>query len=406
MPSKPAATPSATLSAHAARILFLDAQALLDDPGRAAGPVALARLVDRLGFVQLDSINVVDRGHHLTLGARLHGYRPEHLDYLLEARRSLFEHWTHDASAIPTRWYAHWKPRFRRFAGGEAMRRWMTRRMGPEPRKVIAHVKRRLRREGPLRSKDFERETRGRGGFWSWTPEKTALEILWHTGVVAIRGREGFNKVYDLAERVLPDPHRLPAPGRRTQIEWACTTAMERLAVATPREIADFWHAVPAADADAWCRRARRDGRLEAVLVESADGCPPRPAFALADWRARVRGAPPPPDGLRALGPFDPLVRDRKRLARRFGFDYRFEAFVPAPRRTWGYYVLPILEVDRFVARLDPKLHRERGVLEVKHLHWEPGIRPTRARRRALEDALGVIAARVGATRIDLPPAR
>ena len=119
-----------TLPARDARMLFMQAQGLLDDPYRRANPSNLARVIDGLGFVQLDSINVLDRAHHLTLAARLYDYRPRHLTHLLERRRSLFEHWTHDASAIPTRWHRHWKPRFRRFAQSERNRRWLEQRMG------------------------------------------------------------------------------------------------------------------------------------------------------------------------------------------------------------------------------------------------------------------------------------
>lgn len=398
----PVSTP--TLSAHDARRLLMDAQGLLDDPDRPATPRALARLVDRLGFVQLDSINVVDRGHHLTLGARLHGYRPRHLAHLLERRRCLFEHWTHDASAIPIQLYPHWKHRFRRFLEHPRRRRWLARRMGPEPEKVLHGVRRRLRREGPLRSRDFETPAGvTRESWWGWTPHKTALEVLWHTGAAAIAGRDGFHKIYDLAERVHPDAVRLRISGPRQHVDWACSSALERLAVASAGEIADFWKAVRPADAHAWCRDAERRGRLVAVRVEDAAGGALRPAWAVADFEARIARLPDPPPGLRVLGPFDPVIRDRRRLARRFGFDYRFEAFVPARQRVWGYYVLPLLEGDRFVGRIDPKLHRDEERLEVRSLYWEPGVAPSPARRQQLEDALAPLARRLGARILDLP---
>ena len=396
-----------TLSARDARVLFMQAQGLLDDPNRQANSSNLARVIDGLGFVQLDSINVIDRAHHLTLAARLSSYRPRHLIHLLERRRSLFEHWTHDASAIPTRWYRHWKPRFKRFAQSDRHQRWLRGRMGPDPTKLIAHVKRRLRREGPLMSRDFQApKGAARGSWWGWTPHKAALELLWHTGVVSVSARESFNKVYDLTDRVFPELARLRMPGPREQAEWACSTAMDRLVVAAPGEVSDFWKDVSRAEATNWCGRAERKGELVRVQIEAAGAGPTRTGFALPDWEKRLSRAPAPPGGLRLLSPFDPVIRDRRRLERRFGFDYRFEAFVPAKKRVWGYYVLPILEADRFVGRLDPKLHRDRQSLEVKSLHWEPGIRETPALRRALEEALGVLAQRVDAKTIDLPRRR
>jgi uncharacterized protein YcaQ len=392
------------LAACAARALFMQAQGLLDDPRRTAGVASLGRLIDRLGYVQVDSINVVDRGHHLTLAARLHGYRPGHLSQLLEQRRSLFEHWTHDASVIPSRWYAHWKPRFRRFDQSSSYRRWIETRMGPDHAKTVAHVKRRLRREGPLMSKAFEApEGVKRGKWWGWTPQKAALELLWRTGAVTIAGRENFHKIYDLSERVLPELVGIRTPGKRQQLEWACGEAIERLVVASSGEIAEFFAAVTPREAAAWCRKAEGQGKIVAVEVEDARGGRRRAGYALPDWQSRLARCPAAPAGLRLLSPFDPVIRDRRRLERRFGFEYRFEAFVPSARRKWGYYVLPILEGDRFVGRLDPKLHRDRETLEVRHLYWEPGIRPTRARKRALEEALSVLGSRVGATALELP---
>ena len=137
------------------------------------------------------------------------------------------------------------------------------------------------------------------------------------------------------------------------------------------------------------------------MVVEEAAGTR-QPAFALADWEARLARLPEPPEGLRLLCPFDPILRDRGRALRRFDFDYRFEAFVPEAKRQFGYFVLPLLEGDRLVGRLDPKLHRNQGLLEIKGLWWEPGIRLTKARRRSLEAALERLAAFTGADRIQV----
>ncbi len=388
-----------TLTAAQAARLLLGAQGLLDDPDRRATPAALKRLLLRLGFVQLDTINVVARAQDLTLFSRLHGYRPAQLQRLLERDRFLFEGFTHDASAIPCAFYPHWKPRFREDAGrirGHAW--WQHHFRGTDAAAVIATVMARIAAEGALGSADFEHPEK-RGPWWGWKPQKAALDYLWRSGELAIAGRVHFAKRYDLPGRVLPGIHDLPEPSPAEHLEWACGSAAERLGVFTPRELADYWDRVDLAEARAWCQAASAEGRLVAVQVEAADGSAPARAFALADWGARLRRLPEAPALTRLLSPFDPVLRDRGRGLRRFGFDYRFEAFTPEPKRLHGYYVLPILEGGRLVGRLDPKLHRERGLLEIKRLAWEPGIRPTRARVRGLHAALERLCGFLGAER-------
>ncbi|HEV7892932.1 MAG TPA: crosslink repair DNA glycosylase YcaQ family protein [Pyrinomonadaceae bacterium] len=394
-----------TVKAEEARLLLMGAQGLLEDPSRAATPSVLGRLVERMGFVQLDSINVVERAHHLTLASRLDGYRHEHLSRLLERDRRLFEHWTHDASAVPVKWFAHWKPRFE-WERARILNRssWWRERMGDGYGRVVRHVRERIGREGPLRSSDFEHERRdGAAGWWEWKPQKAALEFLWRTGDLTVVRREAFQKVYDLTERVLPEHHAAPRPTEREHVEWACSTALERLCVATPKELAEFWDAIDIVSAKAWCEEAAREGRVTPVLVESLDGSKPRAAYAVNDWKHRLSKLPAPPARTRLLSPFDPVLRDRARARRLFGFDYRFEAFVPGPKRVHGYYVLPVLEGDRLVARLDPKFERREGILKVRRVYWEPDVRVTRQRKKELERALARLASFIGAERFSLP---
>ena len=397
------ATP-ARVTAEAARLLLMGAQGLLAEPAGRATAAALLWLVTRMGFVQLDSISFVERAHHLTFLSRMDGYRRETLARLLERDRSLFEHWTHDASAIPTQWFAHWKPRFERAGRRIRASAWWRERIGPDPDRVIGAVRERVAREGALRSQDFEHE--GAGGpsaWWGWKPQKAALEYLWRTGELMVARRENFQKVYDLTERVLPEGHRAPRPSDEEHAEWACSAALERLVVATPKEVADFWAAVEPAQAKGWCERAAREGRVVPVVVEPLGAERPRPAYALPDWERRLARLPAPPRRTRLLSPFDPVLRDRARLRRLFDYDYRFEAFVPEPARRYGYYVLPVLEGDRLVGRIDPKFHRDEGLLKVRRVFWEPGVRVTVARRRGLEDAAERLARFVGARGVEWP---
>jgi uncharacterized protein YcaQ len=392
-----------TIPAATARRLLLGAQGLLDDPRRKATADALYELIERIGFVQIDSINVVERAQHLTLAARLQGYRPALLDRLLERERRLFEHWTHDAAAIPSLWYPFWHHRFERYRRRVLENPWWRERVGPEPEKVLAHVRDRLRAEGPLMTKHFEDE-RPEGTdktWWGWKPHKAALEYLWRVGEVAVAGRVSFHKVYDLTERVLPHLHAAPRPSGEEHLEWACRTALARLGVATAGEVAGFWNAVAIDEAEAWCRAAAARGEIAEVLAASSSDTERR-AWAVVDWEERAAALPAPPPRLRLLSPFDPILRDRKRTLRLFGFDYRFEAFVPAPKRLWGYYVLPLLEGDRLIGRADPKLRRDEGLLEIRRVWWEPGVRPSKGRLAGLEAAVERLARLVGAERFEI----
>lgn len=400
-----------TIPVETARRLLRHGLGLLDDPAPAADGAAVLGALRRLGFAQLDSINIVERAHHHVLWTRLPGYRPATLEGL-QREGKVFEHWTHDASIIPCEWFPHWRHRFTRVESW-AWSKWLHQKLGRKRDRILSEVLERVRRDGPLMARDFEQGGHTSGPWWDWKPAKAALEYWWRAGELAVPRRVGFQKVYDLTERVLPVVYRLPAPTPEEHVEWACRTAMERLNVATVREIAAFWGAITAAQAAPWCAGAVGRGELAAVSIGALEGST-RPGFAWADWRRRVEGATEAaeragaPSGLRLLSPFDPLVRDRARCLRLFGFDYRFEAFVPEAKRTYGYYVLPILEGQRLVGRLDPKFDRAAGVLRVKQVWWEAGVKPTRARRRALDEALARYAEFVGATRweLDVVPTR
>jgi uncharacterized protein YcaQ len=402
--------PPERVSAADARTLLLAGQGLLANPARRAGPAATLDVVRRLGFVQLDSIQRVARAQQLILGARIDGYRPAHLDTVAFGRRALFEHWTHDASLIPVEWYPHWQHRFERRRTKLPQSSWFRQRLGADPEAVLAHVLARITREGALPAVAFTREARASGaakaasgGWWDWSPEKAALEFLWHSGRLAICGRDDFQKRYDLAERVFPVAHAMPMPDQSAHVDWACSEALDRLGVATPAELAAFFRAIDLASVRVWCQSALRDGRVVPVQTADVSGAQPRAAVAVPDWQERVRRAPDAPDRMRALAPFDPLIRDRARLQRLFGFDYRFEAFVPEAARVYGYYVLPLLDGDRLVGRIDPRFDRDLGVLEINAIWWEPGVTETPQLRARLEGALGVLAEQIGASTFELP---
>lgn len=336
----------------------------------------------RIGFVQIDSVDTVARAHHMILSARRRDYRPSQLSELLEVDRSLFENWTHDASAIPTAFYPHWQLRFRR--GADRLReRWRTwRRAGFEEKfdGVLDHI----RRNGPVMARELRDGGRRKAtGWWDWHPSKTALEYLWRTGELAVTRREGFQKVFDLTERVIPQTHRIPAPDERETLDWACSSALDRLGFATPGEIAAFWATATPAEAKAWCTTSLAEGKLAEIEVEGAAPDRIRKVLVRPDG---IGGPVPAPKRIRVISPFDPLIRDRRRTGWLFGFSYTIEIFVPAAKRRYGYYVFPLLEGERFIGRVD--MRRRDGVLAVRAFWPEPGVRLGRGRMGRLEGEL------------------
>ena len=371
-----------------ARRWVLERQGLCRNPHRKISNAELLGLIEDLGFVQVDSIQTVERAHHMILFARNQTYRHRQLNRLIERERTLFENWTHDASIIPSRFFPYWKRRFTQ-QRIRLRERWRESRRGNFENEVES-VLRHIRESGPALARDLgngdAKTPKGSTGWWDWHPSKTALEYLWHSGQLAVAARAGFQKIYDLTERVIPAEHRLDVPTTEETVDWACRAAMNRLGFATSGEIAAFWELVSAEEAKAWCQ-ARKGGELEEILVEPAGGGKPR---AVLCWAGQdpAEDLPEPPKRLRMLSPFDPLIRDRNRTERLFGFHYRIEVFVPAAKRQFGYYVFPLLEGDRLIGRIDMKHLRENGALQVKGLWLEPKVRFSAGRRDRLESEL------------------
>ncbi|OJT96395.1 MAG: hypothetical protein BGN83_21925 [Rhizobium sp. 63-7] len=376
------------LSNREARRIFMARQGLCQPPNRSMDKAGLLSLIADLGFVQVDSIQTVERAHHLILFARNQTYRRQHLTELLETDGDLFEHWTHDASIIPSAFFRYWKHRFVRRE--PILRERWAKWQGEGFDSTFEETIRRIAENGATMSRDVKAEDHKSGGWWNWHPNKTALEYFWHTGKLAIAGRQNFQKVYDLAERVLPAHHYDPEVGSGDFVDWACRSALQRLGYATTGEIAAFWDLLSPQEVKDWAA-AHREELLE-VSVEPIDGGKPRVSLAFATFADDIRDLPEPPARLRVLSPFDPLIRDRNRTERLFGFFYRIEVFVPEPKREYGYYVFPLLEGDRFVGRIDMKADRKRGTLDVKRLWWEKGVRASSGRLEKLEAELSRLA--------------
>lgn len=391
------------LDNRAARRLFLHRHLLGDPPAGPGKGSDLMQVVRGLGFVQVDSVNTVERAHHMILFARRPAYRPRALQRLIEKDRLLFEHWTHDAAIIPAEFYRYWHLRFGRQRAklAEKWRNWQGEAYLEEVDRVLAHVA----EHGPVKSSELiAEEHKGQsGGWWNWHPSKAALEYLWHTGQLAVSGRQGFQKLYDIPQKCYAEAQMPPCSDSGEAVDWFCSQALDRLGFATSGELAAFWANVTPTEAKDWVTRALSDGRVEEIDVICVDG-KTRKSIA---WPGAVDEAatlPAPPARVRILSPFDPALRDRNRAERLFGFSYRIEIFVPAARRQYGYYVFPILEGDSVIGRIDMKADRDGDALNVTKLWLEPGVRPAKGRLAKLEAELGRMARFAGVSDVRVAP--
>lgn len=367
------------LSNADARKLWLHAQGLGSAP---TGKLDLLGIIERLGFVQLDTIRVVARAHDHILWSRNQHYREPMLGKLLAKQRAVFEHFTHDASVLPMNTYPVWRRQFRRMEARLRRSSWYKSMLDADGRAAIVE---RIRNEGPLSTHAFDTECADKTVAWRRPPHKQALDFMWHAGELSTSHRKNFIKFYDLTERVVPAPILEDRRADEEQLDWLCRAALDRLAFAADGDLQRFWDAAGLAEVKRWSSAARNE--MTCVEVETANG-DVVPLIAPADIEARLEALPAPTSRLRIINPFDPVVRDRNRLKRLFGFDYRIEIFVPAAKRRYGYYVFPLLEGDRFVGRIEVRADRAEGTLNVIDLWWEKGVRFSAGRQDKLNAEL------------------
>jgi uncharacterized protein YcaQ len=347
----------------------------------------VAATVSQLGCVQLDSISTVERAHRLTLGSRLGRYPAGSVTRLLGSAR-IFEYWAHEACLLPIEDY----PLFKRRMLELSDHHWWGRERTAEGRAVEREVLARLRDEGALPVRAFE----GRSGpMWGWKPAKRALEHLFAAGEVAIAGRQGFQRLYDLPERVIPRRYLdAPTPSEEEFRRGYALRAVESRGALTEAGIAEHCRLSGGAGG----MRPVVDSLVEAGLVRRVavtDGGAPVvvPAKAVVDGRVSAGGV--------LLCPFDNLLWDRAFVERVFGFRHVIEVYKREHERVYGYYVLPFLYGDRLVGRADLKTDRKESVLRVKAFHLEPGVRDSHALRGAFDRALGRLARSLRIDRVE-----
>ncbi|MGI8840789.1 MAG: winged helix-turn-helix domain-containing protein [Caulobacteraceae bacterium] len=353
----------AKLTARQARRIALSAQGLADP--RPTGPVTgrrLRTLIGVLGAVQIDSVNVLARTHYLPAFSRLGAYPRELLEAQAWGKKpTLFEYWGHEASLMPVALQPLFRWRMARARAGET---WTgLARFGRERRDYIDEVLARIAREGPLTGGDFADGPR-QAGWWSWSNGKAALEWLFWAGFTTTRTRRGFERVYDLTERVLPRAViEAPTPSETEAHRELLKIAARALGVATEGDLRDYFR-MPVAGTRARLAEMVEAGEVEAVRVEDWR----QPAFLAPGARLprRARAAA-------LLSPFDNLIWRRERAERLFGTRIRLEIYTPAHKRQYGYYVLPFLLGEAIAARVDLKADRQAGALRVQAAHLEAG---------------------------------
>ena len=353
-----------SISAPEARRIALAAQGLADTrPAGRIGRGHLRRVVDRIGQIQIDSVNTLVRAHELPAFARLGPYPREIIKESTERHRDLFEYWGHAACLMPMTRQPLW--RWRMDSLRDRWRGSVDRIEGERPGYAAA-VLAEVRDRGPISAGELTDGGKSKGPWWGWADGKSVIEWLFWAGELSVAGRRNsFERVYDLTERVVPAKIlAAPTPPPEEAHRALVRIAARALGVATRRDIANYFYLGNA-----------RTGASIAELVEAGELVPVSvegwsvPAYVAAGARRPRRV-----DARALLAPFDPLVFDRDRVERLFGMRYRIEIYTPAPKRVYGYYVLPFLLGDTLVGRIDLKADRARSRLLVQAAHGEPGV--------------------------------
>ena len=364
MPTKPATTPT-----YSSRELLpklrrwaLARQGLNTSAPFGRGKNAVARAIEHMGYVQIDTISVVERAHHHVLRTRVPNYEPRWINQLT-AQGRIFEYWYHAAAYLPIDDYRFAKRDMQRFREGRA--RWPR----SDDHKLMKRVVERIRDEGPLMARDFE-DTRSKSGtWWDWKPAKRALEQLFMQGDLVATQRAGFQKTYDLAERALGELTQVPPATEREFAEYLVRTTIRAHGFSS---LKGFTH----------LRRGDELRRHVRDVLEAGIAAGELTRFATDDGRQwfadpgvlNTRAPSLRQHQVRILSPFDNAVILRDRTNALFDFDYTIECYVPEGKRRYGYFCLPLLIGEQLIGRLDAKAHRQDGRFEVKHLQLETDL--------------------------------
>ncbi len=353
------------LSLETVRRLALYCQGLDGFRPSEEGKAGATEIIERIGYVQIDTIHVIQRAHHHVLWSRCPDYSPDLLHTLLAEDRTVFEGWSHALSCLPMSDFRFYAPRMGERALSGYQRAWRD-----EHGEVLDAVLQRIREEGELGAADFDAPKGFKGGTWwnGWKPAKLALGVLFDLGEVAVSERRNFQRIYDLRERVIPEGADVPRPDRAEVQDYVIRRSVGSLG-ALPENEVRWWRRVRATAAA--LQRAVEAGRITPVRVE---GQGDEPWYAWTEALEALDAVSDPSRRLHLLSPFDNLVIRRDWVERVFDFYYRLECYVPRDKRQYGYFALPILWGTRFIGRVDTKADRSSKTLIVRQLTFEPDV--------------------------------
>ena len=326
----------------------------------------MAKVIENLHLLQIDSVNVLVRSHYMPLFSRLGPYDRETLDArsLAPANRHMFECWAHEASLVPMALHPLMRWRMQRARNGDGNYQAFD-RFTREEKAFLRSTLAFITAHGPSTASAIPGAGKSAGGWWGWSKGKLALETLFDHGLITCAHRNGFERIYDVTERVIPpDILNLPTPPEREAFRALVQMAAQALGVATATDLRDYFR-LPVKDAHTALRELIDAGALIEVTVEGWS----KPAYI--DAAAKL---PRKAGGTALLTPFDPLVWNRDRAERLFNFHYRIELYTPEHKRKFGYYVLPFLYGEDLVGRLCLKANRAQGALQVNQAHSEAGV--------------------------------
>lgn len=339
------------------RFLTLESQGLTKSAPFGKGKRAVLKAIEQLGYLQIDTLSIVERAHHHTLWTRIPDYRTEYLDELVEERK-VFEYWYHAASYLPIKYFRFALPQMLEVKQNE-------KHYYNADKKVMKYVLDTIRTEGPKKARDFENEAKKAGSWWNWKPTKIALERLFLQGDLMISSRNGMQKTYDLTENVLPKSINTTVPTNLEFAEYLVKTYLRAYGFTTIKQITHLKAGKEIRkNVDEVLASMLEEGSIQKIETEDISTVFIQSELINKAFRKNN-------SIVRILSPFDNSIIHRDRVKQLFDFDYKIECYTPKEKRQYGYFCLPILFGDTFIGRVDCKAHRKEKRFEIIHLHIE-----------------------------------